>query len=105
VVCAEDGQKALDALAGEAFDLVLMDVRMPVLDGLEATRRLRQRETEGVRLPVVALTAGALLHEQKECFEAGMDDFASKPFTSDSIREVLARWLGGPRSSAPSSLF
>ena len=48
---------------------------------------------------------GALLHEQKECFEAGMDDFASKPFTSDSIREVLARWLSGPRSSAPSTLL
>jgi signal transduction histidine kinase/ActR/RegA family two-component response regulator/tetratricopeptide (TPR) repeat protein len=99
VVYAEDGQKALDALAREAFDLVLMDVRMPVLNGLDATRELRRREGDGPRLPVVALTAGALLHEQKECFEAGMDDFASKPFTTDSIREVLARWLGGPRTS------
>lgn len=104
VVYVDDGQKALDALAAERFDLVLMDVRMPVLDGLEATREFRRREGGGARLPVVALTAGALLHEQKECFEAGMDDFASKPFTSDSIREVLARWLGGP-SPAPSTLL
>lgn len=94
VVQAEDGQKALDALDAGGFDMVLMDVRMPVLDGLEATRLLRRREATGARIPVVALTAGALLHEQQECFEAGMDDFASKPFTADSIRDVLSRWIG-----------
>jgi CheY-like chemotaxis protein len=69
-----------------------MDVRMPVMDGLEATRELRRREGER-RTPVVALTAGALRQEQQECFEAGMDDFATKPFTSDSIHGVLTRWL------------
>lgn len=94
VVQAEDGQKALDALSGGGFDLVLMDVRMPVLDGLEATRELRRREAGLTHMPVVALTAGALLHEQQECFEAGMDDFASKPFTAESIRDVLGRWIG-----------
>jgi CheY-like chemotaxis protein len=93
VVEAEDGQEALDALCSERFDLVLMDVRMPVMDGLEATREFRRREGDGPRTPVVALSAGALLQEQQECFDAGMDDFASKPFTTDSIRGVLARWL------------
>ncbi|MGV3617413.1 MAG: ATP-binding protein [Fimbriimonas sp.] len=92
VTYAENGQKALEALASEHFDLVLMDVRMPIMDGLEATRELRRREGER-RTPVVALTAGALRQEQQECFEAGMDDFATKPFTADSIHEVLARWL------------
>jgi CheY-like chemotaxis protein len=93
VVEAEDGQQALEALESDRFDLVLMDVRMPVLDGLEATREFRRREKGGKRTPVVALTAGALLQEQQECFDAGMDDFASKPFSSESIRDVLARWL------------
>ena len=99
VVCAEDGLKALQALEQEPFDLVFMDVRMPVLDGLEATRRLRQVEGRERRTPVVALTAGAMVEEQQECFDAGMDDFTSKPFTTESIRDVLARWLGArPRA-------
>jgi len=93
VVTAENGSKALDMLAQERFDMVFMDVRMPIMNGLEATQEIRRREGGGPRMPVVALTAGALLQEQQECFEAGMDDFATKPITSDSIGEVLARWL------------
>ncbi|RYG65340.1 response regulator, partial [archaeon] len=93
VVCVEDGRKALDTFAKSHFDLVLMDVRMPIMNGLEATREIRRREAGGPRTPVVALTAGALLQEQQECYEAGMDDFATKPVAADSIRDVLARWL------------
>ncbi|MGV3618145.1 MAG: ATP-binding protein [Fimbriimonas sp.] len=93
VVTAADGQEALDQLDACRYDLVLMDVRMPVLDGLEATRRLRRREVGDRRTPVVALTAGALLEERDECFAAGMDDFATKPFTAESIEALLAKWL------------
>jgi signal transduction histidine kinase/CheY-like chemotaxis protein len=99
VVTAMDGQEALDCLALSRFDLVLMDVRMPVLDGLEATRRFRIVE-RGHRTPVVALTAGALLEERDECFAAGMDDFATKPFTSESIEALLAKWLPLAASAA-----
>lgn len=93
VTTAMDGQEALDFLATHRFDLVLMDVRMPVLDGLEATRRFRVREHGERSTPVVALTAGALLEERDECFAAGMDDFATKPFTAESIEALLAKWL------------
>lgn len=93
VTLAEDGSQALDRLEREAFDLVFMDVRMPAMNGLEATRELRRREGSGRRTPVVALTAGALLQERQECFDAGMDDFATKPISPDAIRDVLARWL------------
>jgi CheY-like chemotaxis protein len=93
VTTAMDGQEALNLLATSHFDLVLMDVRMPVLDGLEATRRLRRTERGDRRTPVVALTAGALLEERDECFAAGMDDFATKPFTAESIEALLVKWL------------
>lgn len=93
IVCAEDGRKALERMSEQPFDIVFMDVRMPNMNGLEATREWRRREAGKGRTPVVALTAGALLQEQEECFAAGMDDFATKPITADSIREVLAKWL------------
>ncbi|RYG36385.1 response regulator [bacterium] len=91
---AGNGLEALDAWERGGIDLILMDIRMPLLDGLEATRTLREKEAlRGDRIPVVALTAGALLEERNECFEAGMDDYISKPFAGESLREVLARWL------------
>ena len=94
VSLAADGQEALAQMEAEQFDLVFMDVRMPVMNGLEATRALRQREAAGKpRTTIVALTAGALLEEREECFEAGMDDYVSKPFVGDSLRQVLARWI------------
>ncbi|RYG35239.1 response regulator, partial [bacterium] len=93
VVYAEDGRRALDILEGDRFDLILMDVRMPIMNGLDATQEIRRRESGSRRTPIVALTAGALVQEQDECFEAGMDDFATKPVTFEAIRDVLARWL------------
>lgn len=96
VATAMDGQEALGFLATHRFDLVLMDVRMPVIDGLEATRRFRTRERGDHRTPIVALTAGALLEERDECFAAGMDDFATKPFTAEAIEALLTKWLPRP---------
>lgn len=89
---AEDGQIALDLLARLEFDLVLMDVRMPVMDGLEATRQIREAEFQTNRhIPIIALTAGALSQEKEACYEAGMDDYLVKPFSKAALREMLFR--------------
>ena len=84
---AETGGAALDVLEEEAFDLILMDIEMPEMDGVEATRRIRDREaTEGGHIPIVAITA---LADRERFLEAGMDDYISKPIDADRLREVL----------------
>ena len=92
---AGNGQEALDHLAAARFDVVLMDVQMPVMDGLTATRRLRERETaEG--LPhqlVIALTANALAGDREMCLAAGMDDYLTKPVTFDNLCAAFRQWL------------
>lgn len=92
---AEDGQQALDRLTQEAFDLVLMDVQMPVLDGESATRQLRAGAagTLNQQVPVVALTAHALESDRAQCLAAGMNDYLSKPVQVQALRELLLRWL------------
>jgi CheY-like chemotaxis protein len=93
---AEDGQRALAAYGSEQYALVLMDCQMPVLDGFEATRRLRALEQavgEGARMPVIALTANALSGDREACIDAGMDDYLSKPFTLAQLAETVGRWL------------
>ena len=92
VIVAADGMQVLTALSERRFDLVLMDMQMPVMDGLEATQAIRAREKE-TRLPIVALTANALPSDRKLCIDAGMDDYLSKPFDIAKLREVLDRWL------------
>jgi len=91
VVHVETGEAALEALGAGDFDLVLMDVRMPGLGGLEATRALRAR---GITTPVVALTANAFEDDRRACLEAGMDDFLVKPLSLEALRGALARWTG-----------
>ncbi len=87
----ESGEAALAALAGGRYDIVLMDVRMPGMGGLAATRSLRAR---GVNTPVVALTANAFEDDRRACLEAGMDDFLVKPLSPEALRAALARWTG-----------
>jgi CheY-like chemotaxis protein len=94
---AVDGRQAVEAVeraaaSGRPFDAVLMDVQMPVMSGYEATRTLRYREA-GRRLPIIALTAAALVSEREAAIAAGMDDFLTKPIDADKLRETLARWV------------
>jgi len=99
---ANNGQVALDLLERQAYDLVFMDCQMPIMDGYEATRILREREIAadgGIRTSVIALTAHASAGEREKCLSAGMDDYLSKPASRSDLAVVLARWLGEP--SAP----
>jgi PAS domain S-box-containing protein len=92
----EDGQAAVETITrGTGYDLILMDVQMPVMDGLQATRCIRDWEaTQGVRRSnIVALTAGAFEDDKRLCADAGMDDFLAKPIDLASLASLLARWL------------
>ena len=98
---ASDGRQAIAAVqraasAGQPFDALLMDVQMPVMSGYEATRALRATEA-GRTLPIIALTAAALVSERQAAMEAGMDDFLTKPIDAEQLRETLSRWLGRER--------
>ncbi len=92
LVEAENGQQALDALEGQPIDIVLMDVNMPVLDGLEATRRLR-KDPRFTRLPVVALTADVMSSQIKTCLEAGCDAHVAKPIDLRNLLSAMDRCL------------
>jgi CheY-like chemotaxis protein len=93
------GIEALDALLGVSYDLVLMDCQMPLMDGYEATRRIRERERGSRRLPVVAMTANAMVGDRERCLEAGMDGHIPKPVRMNELQRALARWL--PAGAVP----
>src|ERR1700733_13951713 len=92
---AENGWLALEEMNNDAYDAVLMDCQMPVMDGLTATAELRRREQNagGARLPIIALTANAMEGDRERCLAAGMDDFLSKPFSQQQLAALLKRWL------------
>jgi PAS domain S-box-containing protein len=93
-VVVGDGREALDALSRERFDLVLMDVQMPDIDGLEATRVIRNKEAlAGGHLPIVAMTAHAMKGDRERCLEAGMDDYLSKPVRKSELLRVIESTL------------
>ena len=98
---AVDGVEAVAALAGEhPFDAVLMDCRMPRMDGFAATRAIRSQERPGRRVPIIAMTASALEGERERCLAAGMDDFLTKPVDSARVERVLQQWIEGSGNAA-----
>lgn len=99
VKTVNNGKAALDALACERFDLVLMDVQMPEMDGLEATAAIRRKEQEtGGHIPIIAMTAHAMKGDRERCLDAGMDDYLSKPVEPKELRSIVERWGSLPPS-------
>ncbi|WP_373507427.1 response regulator [Thiocapsa sp.] len=98
-----NGLEAIEALGRIPYDLVLMDLQMPVMDGLEATRRIRDASSPVLdrRIPVIAMTANAMQGDREICLQAGMDDYVAKPVKSETLTKTLARWL--PRAAAAAS--
>jgi len=92
VSLAVQGEQALTKLAAETFDVVLMDVQMPVMDGLETTRRMRGMPGLG-ELPVIAVTAHAMAQDRQRCLDAGMNDYISKPIDPEELGRLLVRWV------------
>ncbi len=96
VEVAPDGAAACDAAAHGRYDMILMDCHMPVMDGFEATRRIREHEAQrhAARTPIVALTADALAGDRERCLQAGMDDHMTKPVSSATLAGAVERWTG-----------
>ena len=94
VSCAADGRQALDMVLSEHYDCVFMDCDMPEMDGFEATAHIREQEgAMARRVPIVALTANALVGDRERCIAAGMDDYLAKPIIPRDMEEMLARWV------------
>jgi signal transduction histidine kinase/CheY-like chemotaxis protein/HPt (histidine-containing phosphotransfer) domain-containing protein len=93
---ASDGAEALEAVSRAPYDIVLMDVQMPVMDGLEATRRIRQKFPEGASPRILATTAAAMRGDRERCLAAGMDDYLTKPIRPPELQAALVRWGNAP---------
>jgi two-component system, sensor histidine kinase and response regulator len=107
VVVAANGEEALKAFGRDRFDLILMDIQMPVMDGLEATRMIRaQEEHASGHTPIIAMTAHAMKGDREKCLAAGMDDYLSKPINTNDLSAMIEKYACGPQSaesgSAPS---
>jgi two-component system, sensor histidine kinase and response regulator len=102
VECAGNGRDGLERIAERDYALVFMDCQMPEMDGYEATAALRERETAGEHLPVVAMTAHAMKGDRERCLAAGMDDYLAKPLRPEELDAVLERWLHASAAAPPS---
>ncbi|MFZ2854181.1 MAG: PAS domain S-box protein [Rhodocyclaceae bacterium] len=103
VLVAGNGLLAIEAMHDRHFDLVLMDMMMPVMDGLEATRRIRVHELEagGRRTPIIAMTANAMQGDRESCIEAGMDDYIAKPIKSQELQKLLRQYADAAGGEEP----
>ena len=90
-----NGQEAIKALESISYDLVLMDINMPEVDGIEATKRIRDRKSTVLKpeIPIIAMTAHAIKGDSDKCLQAGMDDYVSKPIRTDKLMEAIEKWL------------
>lgn len=118
VETASDGKESLDRLAKKNFDLVLMDVQMPIMNGIQATKVIRSGEDPNIdhKVPIIAITANAMSQDRKLCMNAGMNDYLSKPFKPEDLQSMLEKYLGNrnirkkqkrknDRSSIPSKYY
>ena len=101
-----NGREALESLEQESYDLVLMDMQMPEMDGFEATGELRKREKQtGLHTPIIALTAHAMKGDRERCLEAGMDGYLSKPIRAQELDDLLGKYIAlraaGPHTPEP----
>jgi PAS domain S-box-containing protein len=105
-VVAKDGQVALDLYAGGGIDIVIMDCQMPVMDGYQATRLIREYETACAmpRIPIIAMTANVMTGDREKCLAAGMDDFIAKPVEPEMLRACLAIYLPGGEKPGPAAV-
>ncbi|UUZ51781.1 response regulator [Massilia sp. B-10] len=93
ITVVDNGIDACERTMHGGFDLILMDVQMPELDGMTATRRIRQWEVaHGGHVPIIAMTARAMQGDRERCLEAGMDDYLSKPIDSERLRQLVSRF-------------
>ncbi|WP_298380822.1 response regulator [Azospirillum sp.] len=97
-----NGEEAVEAVSSRPYDLVLMDVQMPVMDGLTATRIIRRLSGSAARIPIIALTANAMQGDDAVCLDAGMDDYLSKPINARKLADAVVRWARrAPTPTAP----
>ena len=99
VVVAEGGREGVQAALSGRFDVIMMDCQMPVIDGFDATRRIRAAEGRGARTPIIALTANVLQGDRERCLAAGMDDYLTKPISGAALGAALERWIGDGTSA------
>jgi len=93
-----NGREAVAACTTGAYDIVFMDCQMPVMDGYDATARIREVQAGGARTPIIAMTASVMRGQIERCREAGMDDFLGKPLDTEQVGAVLSRWAGARTS-------
>ena len=97
-VLAENGRDAIQKLESQSFDLVLMDLMMPEMDGVETTRLIRSSGHAYANVPIIALTANVLPSTERTCWDAGMNDFMDKPITYARMKAVMDNWAGKVRA-------